>query len=97
MHFILGCSQLRWEGRKANTELIPQAVLGLPEGWEPSQGCHLWSPDPTPHPSWIRDGVGLGLGCPRGAASGTSYPWSVLGRACLALPRSYQTVRIGSA
>lgn len=58
MHFILGCSQLRWEGRKANTELIPQMA--------PSQRCHLWSLGQTPHPSWIRDGVGLGLGCPRG-------------------------------
>lgn len=93
MHFILVCSQLRRERRKANTEPIPQTALGLPEGWQPSLRCCLRSLDCTPQPSWLRDGVGL----PKGAASGNSYPWSALGRACLALPRSYQTVRIESA
>lgn len=32
----------------------------------PSQRCCLRSLDLTPHPSRLRDGAGLGLGCPRG-------------------------------
>lgn len=88
MHVILVCSQLHHEGRKANTEPVPRMA--------PRQRCCLQSLDPTPHPSWLCYGTGLGWPAQR-TASGTSYPQSALGRAWLALTRSYRTVRIESA